>query len=413
MIKKKVPLWTVAAITAFSILLTAIFSLQLCYRYMYLPERERANRFAVEISEKYEPSDKNALPEKFKAVYEYFVKHYTGKLDKEKLETALLKQFFALTGDSYAQYYTVEEYDALDTSYNGQNVGIGIYVAKSPEGRMLITYVEEDSPAKKSGILVGNEIIAVDGQSLSEIGYDRASSLLRGEIGSEAVFTVASEGGTHEYSITREKYQSKSVRFSLESDHVGYVRILSFGNKTFEEFKTAVDLLIEEGAEVLVFDLRDNGGGILSSVHKVLDYLIEDGSKEEPNVVLTTVDALDNQKRYLCTDGHAINLPMAVLTNGSTASAAELFTAALRDYDMAIIVGSKTYGKGVAQSTIKLDDGTAFKMTTSFYNPPCGVNYDKIGITPDLSVDTEGINFNLFPISEDQIYLTAVGALKK
>ena len=188
---------------------------------------------------------------------------------------------------------------------------------------------------------------------------------------------------------------------------------LSFTSSTFDECKKALESAEKNGAEALVFDLRGNGGGTLTSVYQTLDYLIPDGSEEDPRVVVTTTDALDNKRRYLCTDGHGVDLPTAVLTDGSTVSAAELFAAALRDYEMAVLVGEKTFGKGVAQSTVTLSDGSAFKLTTATYDPPSGVNFNGVGLVPDVNASTGGVGYELLPTEEDPVFLAAKAALNK
>jgi carboxyl-terminal processing protease len=224
---------------------------------------------------------------------------------------------------------------------------------------------------------------------------------------------VKNARGEREISVTREEVSYSTVLYSLEEGKIGYLRILSFSSTTYKEFKAAVDDLEKQGAAALVFDLRQNGGGLLSSVHDVLDYLISDGTKEEPKVVVTTKDKNENEQRYICDDGHSVALPMAVLIDGGTASAAELFAAALRDYELALLVGQTTYGKGVAQSTYELGDGTAVRLTTAKYFPPCGENYDGQGVKPHTESSSEGLNIYLTPRGEDPVYMAALEGLNK
>ena len=412
--KKRFTLLGTVAIALLAAILASVVTAQICYRKMFLETKHEGDMRAAELSGKLEDLQKEDIgtpPGKFRKIYDYFEKYYIGTLDKEKIEEELLKQFIDLTGDNYAEYYTAEEYEDAAASSSGSSAGIGIFVVGTKDEKMLVTYVEENSPAKEAGMQAFDEITAVNGKPVKDIGFTEASALLRGEAGSEAVFTVARGGTTHEYSLTRRIVDYTPVRFSMIGK-IAYIRILTFNSSTFDAFKKALASAEENGAEALVFDLRGNGGGTLTAVYQTLDYLIPDGSEEEKRAVVTTTDALDNKRRYLCTDEHGVDLPMAVLTDGSTVSAAELFAAALRDYEMAILVGEKTYGKGVAQSTVKLSDGSAFKLTTVTYDPPSGVNFDGVGLLPDVEAGAE-TDFELLPTEEDPVFLAAKTALKK
>ena len=413
--KKKLSPLGAIAIALLSSIVVSIVTVQICYRKMYLDTKHEGDVRAAELSQKIEElqSKKDAtLSGKFQKICEYFEKYYIGTLDEKTIQDEILKQFIALTGDDYAEYFTAEEYKQATSAASGSGAGIGIFVVQTDDGRMLVSYVEEDSPAKEAKLQALDEIVAVDGKAVSEIGFSEASALLRGKEGSEAVFTVSRDGVTHEYSLTRRTVKYASVRFKMIGK-IAYIRILSFNSSTFEECKKAFATAKEQGTEALVFDLRGNGGGTLTAVYQTLDYLIPDGSEEEPRVVVTTTDALDNQRRYLCTDGHGIDLPMAVLTDNATVSAAELFAAALRDYGMAVLVGGKTYGKGVAQSTVTLSDGSAFKLTTATYDPPSGVNFNGVGLLPDVEAGAGGVGYELLPTEEDPVFLAAKEALKK
>ena len=394
------------------ILLVACFlTSQLCYRFMYIPTRSKYQQLAAEITE--EMTEKDGLLKELKRVKTLFDSKYVGDLSQEALIEAVMDAYVNASGDRYAKYYNATEYAALLQDYEGQGVGIGVRVSERSDGRLIVVYVEKDAPADKAGVKAGDEIVAVEGKRVSDIGADKASEMLVGQKGSEAVFTLKNEKGEREVSVTRKDVNYSTVLYSLEEGKIGYLRILSFSNGTYKEFKKAVDELEGMGAGALVFDLRQNGGGLLNSVHDVLDYLIADGSEEEPKVVVTTKDKNNNEQRYICDDGHKVDLPMAVLIDGRTASAAELFAAALRDYDLAVLVGQTTYGKGVAQSTYELGDGTAVRLTTAQYFPPCGQNYDGQGVKPHVEASSEGLNLYLTPKSEDPVYLAALAELTK
>ncbi|MBQ9129899.1 MAG: PDZ domain-containing protein, partial [Clostridia bacterium] len=294
------------------ILLVACFlTSQLCYRFMYIPARSKYQQMAAEITE--QMTEKDALLNELKRVKGLFDGKYVGSLSEKELLDAVINAYVDATGDKYAEYYTAEEYAALLQSYEGQGVGIGVRISTDASGRLMVVYAEKEAPAYKAGVRAGDEIVAVEGKRVSEIGSDAASTMLIGKKGTEAVFTVKNGQGEREISVTREEVSYSTVLYSLEEGKIGYLRILSFSSTTYKEFKAAVDDLEKQGAAALVFDLRQNGGGLLSSVHDVLDYLISDGTKEEPLVVVTTKDKNENEQRYICDDGHSVALPMAVL----------------------------------------------------------------------------------------------------
>ncbi|MBQ8399510.1 MAG: PDZ domain-containing protein [Clostridia bacterium] len=402
--KRKITLARALCIFLPIMIVLCIFTVQLCYRFMYLPAQGQYKALAAELSQKYEETDQLIID--LKEIKELFDGKYVGELEEEQIIEQVLDAYVQATGDRYAKYYTAKEYEEQQASYEGQGVGVGMRVFITQDGRILVAYVEKDSPAHKAGILPGDEVIAVGDEKVSEIGTDKASELMLGQEGSEAVFTVKNADGQREVSITRQAVSYSTVLYDLENG-MGYVRILSFGKNTPKEFSEAVDALQRAGAKALIFDVRQNGGGLLDSVHEMLDYLIEDGKEGAERVVAVTVDNKQNEKQYVCGDEHSVDLPMAVLVDGQTASASELFAAALRDYEMAVIVGQTTYGKGVAQTTYLLDDGSAVRLTTALYNPPSGENYDGKGVEPSISASSEGLNIYLTPHSEDPVYIAA------
>lgn len=320
---------------------------------------------------------------KLSQVQSLFEREYVGEVNKTAVLDALLKSYVRAAGDKYSEYYTAEEYEALQSVQRGEAVGIGVIVTEDETG-IRVQWVSEGSPAEKAGVQMGDLIVAVDGKGKETDSYETMVDAVRGEIGSEVVLDIRrpAEGGEEPVvlKVTRAEYTSSSVTYRLLQDgKTGYIRILTFDGTTAKQFLSAVELLQKQGADRMVFDLRGNGGGLLTSVVEILDALLPEGT------IVTTRDAAGEEKVY-SSDEKELCFPMAVLCNGSTASAAELFTAALRDYKKATLVGETTYGKGVAQNTFRLGDGSAVKLTTSYYDPPSGVNYDGVGITPDVLV---------------------------
>lgn len=340
--------------------------------------------------------------------------HYLGEQDKAAQLDAMLRAYVAADGDRYGCYYSAEENAAENDSRAGKGVGIGVTITEAPDKQgLLVLWVSEGSPAESAGILPGDILVTADGQSYSTLGYEGFLDIIRGEIGSRLTVGFFRGGESLqliEKQLTRSAYVASSVAYGLVAEgKMGLVRILSFDEPTPGQFASAVASLREQGAEALIFDVRNDPGGLLSSVVEILDTLLPAGT-------ICTTRGVSGEKVY-SSNANVIDLPMAVLCNENTASAAELFTAALRDYEKAVTVGTTTYGKGVAQSTFTLSDGSAVKMTTSYYDPPCGINYDGVGITPDLEVTlseaARGTSLLALTEEEDTQLAAAIEALQK
>lgn len=315
---------------------------------------------------------------KVREIDTYVRNHFAGNLEETKLQDAVASGYLSGLGDTYAAYYSAEEYQRQKEAWRGTVVGIGVSI-KEENGGIYLQQVYENSPAAQGGMQAGDRLIAVDGKTLDGKDVQAVSELLHGEEGS--VTTVTFMHGEEEITreLTRQTVEIPSVFFSMQGD-AGYLRITAFQESTAAQCKKAIDKLQEEGAKGLIFDLRDNRGGVLSSVCEILNELLPEGpivsqtDKDGKTIVLARSDA------------HELNMPMVVITNRQTASAAELFTAALKDYKKAKQVGETTYGKGVMQTTYPLQDGSAIKMTTAFFNPPYSPNFNAIGVKPDKEV---------------------------
>lgn len=336
-------------------------------------------------------------------------KHYSlYDTDGALLLDEMLKAYAAATGDKYAAYYTAEEYAALMAENTAQMVGIGITVIEDTEaGGARIIAVSPSSPAEAAGVLAGDLLISAgEGESLVSYdanGYEILLSTLRGEEGTLAVFSVNRNGEELHFSVARAKIESVSASGRVYSTDptVGVVRIQQFDISTPNQFRAAMDDLISKGCTSFVFDVRNNPGGDAKSISAVLSYFLSDGdlifttTTKDGAVTETRVRAATYSGDYEpCSVrkediGKYRGYSLAVLTNGNTASAAELFTAALRDYGLADIVGQTTFGKGIIQSIYSLAPygyTGGVKLTVGYYSPPCGVNYDGVGISPDIPV---------------------------
>lgn len=342
--------------------------------------------------------------EKLIELAEIYDKTFLYDVDKDLLDEALTQAYIFGCGDLFSHYYTAEEWAKQQADASGTSVGVGIYVTMTEAGEIHIVKIMKNSPAQRAGLQEGDVVVAIDGKKVKEIGYEAATNLVRGEIGTEVTFEVMRLGETISITMTRDIYDAQTVFYEMflnDGHKLGYVKITEFLSvqTTALQFKAAVEELQKKGAEGLIFDLRDNGGGDLNAILTILDYLLPEG----PLVHIYSAGS-DKPATYYSLAGE-INLPMTVLTNGYTASAAELFTAALRDYNKAEIVGMKTYGKGCGQTGVMLSDGSVVFITNFLYNPPYSENYDGIGIYPDheIEMDEKWKDKNLFlvPHAED------------
>ena len=360
--------------------------------------------------------------------------------DPDAMHEAALKAFAGASGDKYAAYYTSDEYADIQAENEGRCVSIGVTVEEASvvyEGEevtvLRIVRVSKNSPAMKSDMSVGDYIysINVDGVTkyVDEIGCEAALKLIHGEIGSAVTlsYLTETEAGYDKriVGLIRETVESMSVEFYLSEldSTIGIVRIHSFNLMTPEQLCNAMDTLIADGATNFVFDLRNNGGGPLKSVVACSSYFVKSGDllltksgKTKTESIYAVYFSYAEGKSVLSEDiGKYRDYKFVTLVNGNTAGEAELFAAILRDYDLAGVVGTQTFGKGSMQDYISLSsygmDGV-LKLTTSFYYPPCGEGYHGIGLTPDIIISLdEGLDIEEVGEWDDTQLLCAVGML--
>lgn len=328
-------------------------------------------------------SESQEFYSKLATVDSIYRSNYIGELDDKELMDSILYGYVAGTGDKYAYYLNEEEYAEQLADSNSDMVGVGIYVVYS-EGSIEVVNVMPDSPALEAGICPGDVIVAVDGTPVENLGYSTAIDMIRGEEGTVAQFTILRDSRLIDFSIERAHVNKVSVLSrKLDSDPtVGIVKILGFEKDTPDQFINACEDLIKSGVSRFVFDVRDNLGGELSSICSILDYLLPEGP------IVRIVDA-DGNEEVVSSDASQLDMPMCVLINRSTVSAAELFASAMKDYNKAKLVGCNTYGKGTMQTIISLPDGSGIGISTNMYNPPFSDNYEGVGIAPDIEVEMD------------------------
>lgn len=310
---------------------------------------------------------------------------YLYDINETQIADSVGKGFAAALNeaDKYAEYYTAEEFSQQQLESGGKLVGIGVSISLDTSGYWQITDIYENSPAKEAGIQVGDMIVRVGEDDAFGVTSAYLKSKIVGESGTSVKITVRRNGEDIEYETYRKQIDLISVKGEMLDGNIAYIKITGFNATTFEQFESVYDdLITAKGAKAVVFDMRNNGGGLLTSVTDVLDKLLPEGK------IVSVVDKSGTESVIATSDGeHQMTVPCVVLTNGNTASAAELFTCALRDYDLCETVGTTTRGKGVMQDTYVLSDGSAIKFTTAKYNPPKSENYDGVGITPDYTVE--------------------------
>lgn len=324
-------------------------------------------------------AERQAMYEKLDEIDQIFRQNCLFELDEEELQRAIARGYVSGTGDRYAAYLTQDQSENRTTKYEGKSYGIGLSCVRYADSEALfVTLVHEGSPAEEAGLRAGDVIIAVDGVTAEEAGYDKTVERIQGKEDTPCVLSVAREEQMLEITANRAEYTSTTVSGRMV-DGVGVIRIYSFASNTAEQFQRVYHSLSGQGAEGLVIDLRNNLGGTLDSTERILDFLLPEGN-------LYTTVYKDGREEKHPSDANCVNLPMAVLVNGNSASASELLAGAMQDFGAAKLVGTKTYGKGVMQNTYTLRDKSSVVLTFAYFDLPNGENYDGVGITPNCEV---------------------------
>ena len=337
--------------------------------------------------------------------------YYLEDIDTEQVEDFLYKGAVAGLGDIYAAYYTEEEYQSMIDSTNGSYYGIGVEISQNmTTGIITISRVFEGSPAEEAGLLPGDVIYMIGDTEVTGEDLNKVVSLIKGEEFTTTTVTVAREGEKDylEVEVERRTIEVPTVESEMLDGNIGYIAITSFDDVTTEQFLTALDTLESQGMEKLIVDLRNNGGGLVSSVCAILDRLLPEG------LIVYTENKYGNREEEYSDAENYFDKPLAVLVNGNSASASEIFAGAIKDYGIGTLVGTTTYGKGIVQKIYPLSDGTAVKLTVSKYYTPNGNNIHGIGIEPDVIVELDESLENQVTVSkeEDNQLQAAIEALE-
>lgn len=306
---------------------------------------------------------------------------YFDDVDEEKAKNNIYKAYLSSYGDKYTVYYTADEYKKLMETTNGTFYGIGAVCQLSEDGGILLVDVYESGAGYKAGLRTGDRIVKVGDTDVTDMDLSAAVALVKGEKDTTVNLTVVRDGVTADYTVVRDEVEVQTVSYAMTDDSIGYVAVSQFESVTAKQFRAAIEDLRSQGAKGIVIDIRNNPGGLLTTVVNMLKYILPNG------LIVYTEDKAGNRKEYSDNDNEELDIPLAVLVNGNSASASEIFAGAIQDYGKGVIVGTQTYGKGIVQTLKPLTDGSAIKFTIAKYFTPKGQDIHGNGVTPDVVVE--------------------------
>ncbi len=307
---------------------------------------------------------------------------YLGKIDDEKLTEYMCAGLVQGLGDKYSTYYTQEQYEKIMQSAGGHYSGVGVAISKDDHGDIQIESAFENTPADRAGIKSGDILLKINDEDITKLSVsDVVSRISKVKEGETVSLILKRDNNPYSVDVTVEEVESVSVSSKMLADKTGYIRISEFTGVTSEQFRSAYKKLNDAGMKSMVIDLRSNPGGLVTGVCDTLRQILPKG------IIVYTEDKYGNREEQTCDGKNRIDIPLAVLVNKSSASAAEIFAGAVKDYGIGTIVGTDTYGKGVVQDTYQLKEGGALKITVSHYFTPKGHNINGKGITPDVEID--------------------------
>ena len=354
----------IAIASAVTFILTSFFSLQ------------GFNEKVVDVNEK---SQKYSS---LQSLDSYVRDNYYGDIDEGVLTDGILKGYVSGLDDEYSRYLTEDEYINEQNDDEGHIVGLGLTLAQDESGYIRIDEIMEGSPVAEQHCKIGDIITAVDGVDVKTAGFDESVQAMRGTEGSDIKLTIRRDGIDSEYTFTRRSIEVVTVTGEMLNGFIGYIKISGFKKNTPQQFIDTLERLTSNGAKGLLFDVRDNNGGLVTVLEECIDPLLPEG-------VIATAEYKDGHSETIVySDASELDLPMAVLVNEKTASAGELFAAALRDFKEAPLIGVKTYGKGVMQNTTEFNSG-AVVLTVAQYKTAVSECYDGVGLTPDVQIENE------------------------
>lgn len=347
---------------------------------------------------------------KLAALESLIADRYIGEVDMEEAADVAANAMVEYLPDRWSYYISADEYQSYLEQMRNVYVGIGVTIEMTEDGKGIrILKVTPGGPAEDAGICSGDVLTHVESQPVAELGLDGARKLIRGEEGTTVNITLLRQGKTMDVTVGRESIQTQVAVGQMLQKKIGYIQIVNFDDRCAQETKTQIAQLQAQGATALIFDVRNNPGGYKHELVNLLDYLLPEGVIFRSEDYAGRVSEDTSNADYL-------DLPMAVLVNGNSYSAAEFFAVALSEFDAAVIVGEKTSGKGYFQQTYSLPDGSAVALSVGKYYTPSGVSLEEVGITPDIqcALDAEAaamLQAGQLPPEKDPQIQAAVNAL--
>lgn len=312
-------------------------------------------------------------------------KFYLEDPDEQKMEENIYRGYMAGLEDPYAAYYTKEEYDQMMEEDSGEYVGIGVTVRKDTgNGYVVVEQVNKNGPAYKAGIQNDDVIVAIDGKDTAELSLQEAVAAIKKDADTPVKLSVFRDGASLDVTVKKSQIQLETVEFAMKKNKIGYIAVSQFIENTDAQFDDAVTQLEEQGMKGLIIDLRDNGGGLLTTCIDMVSRILPD-----KKLIVYTEDKNKAKTSYYSEGEEEVKVPIVLLVNGNSASASEIMTGCLQDCGKAVVVGQQTYGKGIVQNIVRLNDGSAVKMTVAKYFTPKGKDIHGVGIKPDVVVEMD------------------------
>lgn len=344
------------------------------------------------------------LEKKIEILKKYLEKDYIGELDEEKMLEAALKGYVAGLGDKYTEYLTNDELEDLMVSVNGNYVGIGIYMTKNDDGDILVLLPIEGSPAEEADLQTGDIIKKVDGKECNGLELTDVSNMVKGEEGTKVNLEILRDNKTFSIDVERRKVEIKYIESKVLDGNIGYIEMLGFEENCTAKFKEELEKLKKQNINSLIIDLRENGGGLVTEAISMSELFVPMG-----DVILKTYDKNNIETVTKSTNPSTEKMKIVVLVNENSASATEIFAAAIQDNEAGTIIGTTTYGKGIMQEVEPLAIGGALKVTIEEFRTPKGNKIHEVGITPDIEVENEKI---ITEEAQDKQLQTAINFLK-
>ena len=397
--EKKLKIYKIVMLVVLSVFITFMITSISLYTYF--------TKNPISISAKSNNKDISNKLDKYREIID---KYYLGEVDESKLEEGAIKGYIEGLDDPYTEYISKEDMDTYLDDTMGNFVGIGIYMIKNTKyDKIQVLSTIKGSPAEKAGIQAGDLIISVDGIEYKADDMTAVSNKIKGEEGTKVTVELLRGSENVKYELTRSKVKVNQVEGKVISDDIGYIKFTSFDETTAEDFKKQYQELAKKNIKSLIIDLRNNGGGIVDQALEIADYIADKDS-----VLLYEVDKNNKETVRKAKIDPIINMPIIILTNENTASASEILAGALKDLGKAKTVGTTTYGKGVIQQILKLNDGSGLKITIEEYQTPNKNKINKVGIEPDEKVELPDSVESILSIkeSEDTQLQKAIDMLK-